>query len=974
MAANTGPDVNTYQIPEVALGDTFNTWRDITNTSVYKLNKLKFYEGISSGSISVTTSTGGTASIALLETISTGHTFSGNINFGGVVTFNASTVTMNANTVTIDDYNIVLGDTAGASDTNINTAGGGGIILNRTSGASAEWLWQPNQIHGVTGVWRANSHIGFSGATSGLYPADGGTLPVHGLAIRLDGGATTDHGFAVSLTNSGVAGATSNRAIQFSRYSPTGATVFMEVLNGTTYGAQPVVSIYGGVNKKIVSQAHSFSFGTPLYLYNTTYTAAQASSSITAEVVGLVSRIIDSNNFEITFLGEIFGNFSNVTEDGSALNPGSVYYLSPFTAGKISTSSPIAPSQVHKALFIATSSTSAVVYPFTGGVLSSPTNITSTTSVGTNISQYNQFSVGDFVRWKFGSTTLTYGNTSGTYTQGVYVKSQANSDVEAELAGMVINTGTETGSVGGKPIYTSFDLLMDGFFSGLSLPSNYGSVNSGGVYFLARDAAGTSNCFEGNTACFTTGAPTIAGSIRKPLFMCTTDNESQFSGYLFSYRGDSIDPTGLSASVPLESLLIQNLGSCGSVQDLQFGVRDGAGTAGGNKVMRFPGSRPGSVDIGWGAIANSAGATLDVRGPIRAGTTTATQGSDIIVSRYNEASSPYGYPETLNVFGTQYSSGNSVISFGARPAGIAGDAHRYTSTTSSSVLRSALEVGTTNGNAGLILRSNSTASSTAIGTAVTMTNTLWANPAEMVYSGGTASFFSAMNIGTTQDRASLQTHKPRLFIQGDSNTVSRPQVYMITTDGNFLLMNSSGLGGDYNPINAYNSGSYLVFGNSSGANAGRTFAIAPWATQSTGLVMSYSGTTFNVGINTATPTVALDVNGSIKGTTSGFAAGNICVKPSGSPTALVSNPANEAGNPNPLVGQPFVISISAIGASVVGRTGQTWLCIVKGSAATKDMGILIVTAPTAADDVRANSLLQSTATGDNMDIVGWRIA
>jgi hypothetical protein len=108
MAANTGPDVNTYQIPEVALGDTFNTWRDITNTAVYKLNKLKLYEGISGGSISVTTTTGGTLSVALLETISTGHTFTGNINFGGVVTFNGSTVTMNAQTVTIDDYNLVL--------------------------------------------------------------------------------------------------------------------------------------------------------------------------------------------------------------------------------------------------------------------------------------------------------------------------------------------------------------------------------------------------------------------------------------------------------------------------------------------------------------------------------------------------------------------------------------------------------------------------------------------------------------------------------------------------------------------------------------------------------------------------------------------------------------------------------------------------------------------------------------------------
>ena len=318
MASYTGPDSNTYTIPYVELGDTFNVWRDLTNTAVYKLNKIKFYEGISSGSISVNLSNGGTASIELLETVTTGHTFAGNINFGGVVTFNGAVVTMNANTVTIDDYNIVLGDTTSATDSNISTAGGGGIILNRTEGASAEWLWRPNELHGITGIWFSNTHIGFSGSTSGIYPPSGGTLRIHGTGLRLNGGSTSDHGMAALLST---ATTTSERTISFTRYSPSGSTVFMEILSGVTYGAQPFVNIRNGANRKRVRQiSHGLSFGTPVYITSSgTYAPASCNDVNVAETVGIVSNLVDANTFDLTYIGEIYGDFTNALSSGSAL-------------------------------------------------------------------------------------------------------------------------------------------------------------------------------------------------------------------------------------------------------------------------------------------------------------------------------------------------------------------------------------------------------------------------------------------------------------------------------------------------------------------------------------------------------------------------------------------------------------------------------------------------------------------------------
>ena len=88
MAVNTGPDINTYEIPEVLLSNTFNTWKDVTNLSTYKLNKLEIYSGLSSASIDTAVSSAGVLSAALAPTITSGHTFEGGIK-GTTAEFNA---------------------------------------------------------------------------------------------------------------------------------------------------------------------------------------------------------------------------------------------------------------------------------------------------------------------------------------------------------------------------------------------------------------------------------------------------------------------------------------------------------------------------------------------------------------------------------------------------------------------------------------------------------------------------------------------------------------------------------------------------------------------------------------------------------------------------------------------------------------------------------------------------------------------
>ena len=630
MAANTGPDLNTYSIPEVALGDTFNTWRDITNTNIYKLNKIKTYDGFSSSSIDLNVSSGGTFSPEIATNVNKGITFmlpvnfQSGVTFNGAVTFNASTFTVNANVVTIDDYNIVLGDTTGASDTEINTAGGGGLLLKRTGNTYAEWLWRADSVHGVTGVWRSNAHIGFSGTTSGLYPTNGGVLPVYGSGIRIGGGNTSDHGLLVSLSNDGgTAGTTANRSISFSRYAPTGSTAFMTVLSGATYGAYPNVSIPSGANKKTIRQnSHGFSFGSPVRIGSGgAYELALGDSAENAEIVGVVSDLLSENEFEISFIGEIFGDFRNVTNDGTSLTPGGVYYIHPTLTGKYNSTPSTISGSVHKACFVATGVSSAIVLPFTGGVISDPVLLSDSSSLTTPIRQYNTFKIGDVVRFRAGNTTLSYGYTlpsagtiSETYTNGIYVLAQANNKEDAEVAGVVTKTDNYTVNGTNTGINMKFNVLMDGFFDlgsssgGISAANGSvpGKLTAGTVYYLNSNTVGTTGSLENASKyCLTSVEPTTIGHVRKPVLLATAN----YSGYAFSYRGDVYAGEALTASGYSHRNRVIN-------GDMRVNQRGNQGATYGPSV----GARYYAFDMWW-ASRHSSGTTFTYQGGVTSGAT-----------------------------------------------------------------------------------------------------------------------------------------------------------------------------------------------------------------------------------------------------------------------------------------------------------------------------------------------------------------
>jgi hypothetical protein len=144
----------------------------------------------------------------------------------------------------------------------------------------------------------------------------------------------------------------------------------------------------GGTTDRVTQNSHGFAVGDVLYLNGATYTKARADAANTAEVVGMVSRYIDANTFEITLSGEV----SQLT---GPLTAGEVYFLSPSTAGATTATEPSVVGQVSLPVGIASGTTTMYVQP-KRGVLVGATNVrtqialaASATTTVQNVSSYD---------------------------------------------------------------------------------------------------------------------------------------------------------------------------------------------------------------------------------------------------------------------------------------------------------------------------------------------------------------------------------------------------------------------------------------------------------------------------------------------------------------------------------------------------------------------------------------------------------
>lgn len=105
------------------------------------------------------------------------------------------------------------------------------------------------------------------------------------------------------------------------------------------------------ISAVITQAAHGFVVNNLIYQTTTTgiYAKAQANNSATAEVVGVVTTVVDANNFQFSSSGSISGL--------TGLTAGQIYFLSDITAGLMTLTEPTSVSSVSKPIGVATSAT-----------------------------------------------------------------------------------------------------------------------------------------------------------------------------------------------------------------------------------------------------------------------------------------------------------------------------------------------------------------------------------------------------------------------------------------------------------------------------------------------------------------------------------------------------------------------------------------------------------------------------------------
>lgn len=535
----TGPQNNTFIIPKLSLGDTFKEWFDVTNTRIIeKLNLLRVYTATGIDGITANTDTSGELVIGIDTIIPGDHIFTGNI------TFNGQTTTINSTEVTIDDYILELGhtgasgDTGGFDDATIDSDFGGGGIRVLGADRDKEWIWRLAQEG-----WETDENIVFGPSGDNIFASKQNILRVH--ETHLSGFSS-----GIEIKFVGASGSSTDNLLVSYNTGPSGGAIENSPINqhAIEIGPGGFVDIKNGANRKRVNQVgHGFSFGTVVRkdFNSSNYVLAQADSKTNAEVVGIVSRVVNADYFDITFFGEVVAPApgawadSLVSGQGATLSSGDAYFLSPTQPGKLTINPPQAPGQIRKPLLVGLSDTSGLVTNYIGHEI--PNDIAAGSGGASNrvlINQVNNFFIGDVVAFDSNEIYGLSGDadapfTGLTYENGTYVRAQANTKQYSNVIGIVdeVNVANDPNkfyiTTNGR-----FTLPLDELTS--SRPVNTGGAigfNPGKVYYLDSDVS------TYGSAQLTETAPTTIGHFTKPVLVSIGANDGYFLNHLGIQNG-----------------------------------------------------------------------------------------------------------------------------------------------------------------------------------------------------------------------------------------------------------------------------------------------------------------------------------------------------------------------------------------------------------------------------------------------------
>lgn len=228
-------------------------------------------------------------------------------------------------------------------------------------------------------------------------------------------------------------------------------------------------SIGGATTIDRVTQAsHGFVAGDVLYMNGATYAKAKADVAATAEVVGMVSRVIDASTFELTTCGEVSGL--------SGLTAGENYFLSAATAGALTATEPSVVGQVSVPVGVASSTTSFYVAVKRGTVVGGAnlrTQIGLSNNATTTVQNAGAYDAGELAGWVYIDATTDY----RFYIQAPFAKNGAGTDYNISY-----QTTGDTPPAGFSVSITAAGLIQ------ITLPNLAGFVAGGSFINFALNA------------------------------------------------------------------------------------------------------------------------------------------------------------------------------------------------------------------------------------------------------------------------------------------------------------------------------------------------------------------------------------------------------------------------------------------------------------------------------------------------------
>lgn len=274
---------------------------------------------------------------------------------------------------------ILAADIAAGAIENSKIASGANIARSKLASGT------PNHvvIHDGSGVLSSEAALSKSRGGTGA-DSSNVTFPSSGTLVTQDGSETLLNKTTVSSTGASTGGfrlPTGNSTTE--RPTGTAATLkgmvryndtddvfegYNELSGWSSIGG-------GGTTDRVTQASHGFVLGDVLYMNGSTYAKAKADAANTAEVVGMVSRVIDTSTFEITLSGEVTGL--------SGLTSGLVYFLSPSSPGATTSTEPSVVGQVSLPIGVASSNTSMYVQP-KRGILIGATNVRTQIALANN--------------------------------------------------------------------------------------------------------------------------------------------------------------------------------------------------------------------------------------------------------------------------------------------------------------------------------------------------------------------------------------------------------------------------------------------------------------------------------------------------------------------------------------------------------------------------------------------------------------